>query len=107
MNVGQVLTRAGLATPARVLGGALVLAVVVLAWPRPFGGATGYTIVAGHSMEPTLRQGRPRRDAARRHAADRRRHRVPRRRAARPRGTRRAPRGRARRAQAAHPRRQP
>jgi signal peptidase len=57
MNAGHLLTRAGLATPARLLGGALLVAVAVIAWPRPFGGTTGYTIVAGHSMEPALRQG--------------------------------------------------
>lgn len=57
MNVGHLLTRARPATPARLLGGALLLAVALIAWPRPFGGTTGYTIVAGHSMEPALRQG--------------------------------------------------
>jgi signal peptidase I len=34
-----------------------VLALIILGWPVQLGGTTGYTIVAGHSMQPTYHAG--------------------------------------------------
>lgn len=46
-----------LRTARTVAGWALVVLVVVLAWPQRFGGDTGYVLVASGSMQPELRQG--------------------------------------------------
>lgn len=35
----------------------LVLGAIFLAWPVAFGGQTGYTVVVGHSMDPTYHTG--------------------------------------------------
>jgi signal peptidase len=52
--------RKRLHTIGRWLGGAalvMVVAVVALGWPRSVGGKTSYSIVSGHSMNPTYHTG--------------------------------------------------
>jgi signal peptidase len=44
-------------TVADLAGWVLVLALLALAWPTTLGGATGYVVVSGHSMEPTYYTG--------------------------------------------------
>lgn len=55
--VGSCRTRSALRCVLAAVCWAALAATLVVAWPTRFGGRTGYTIVVGHSMDPTFASG--------------------------------------------------